>query len=190
MPRSPMPGATANRVEIAFHSPTVAIVSLIGEHDLSQHAMLLEALGTAASRRRDVLVDLSRCEFLDSTVISLLLHVQDEVASDGGRCILIVPDSSTHTARVFDVMHLGDALRIETSLDVALASLEHAVRVRDRRVRSGDQDAFVAECSCGWAGEPRTGVLGMRHARADATAHAVERSPGRSGSAAPRPSTR
>jgi anti-anti-sigma factor len=190
MPHSPVPGATSNRVEIVFHSPTVAIVSLIGEHDLSQHAMLLEALGTAAGRRRDVLVDLSRCEFLDSTVISLLLHIQDEVASGGGRCSLIVPDSSTHTARVFDVMHLGDALRIETSLDVALAGLEHSVRVRDRRARSGDQDAFVAECSCGWAGDPRTGVLGMRHARADATAHAEDRSPRTAGSAAPRPPTR
>ena len=176
MSHSPLSGPASSRVEIVFPSPTVAVVSLIGVHDLSQHAMLLGALGTAAGRRRDVLVDLTRCEFLDSTVIGLLLHVRDEVACDGGRCILIVPDSPTRTARIFDVMQLDDAPRIEASLDVALASLEHAVRVRDRRVRPHEQDAFVAECSCGWAGEPRSGVLGMRHARADATAHAGERS--------------
>jgi anti-anti-sigma factor len=166
--------SATNRVEIVLQSPTVAIVSLVGEHDLAQSAPLKEALETAVTRRRNVLVDLSDCVFLDSTVISLLLHTQDEVVSNGGRFALIVPDGSTHTARVLDVMHLGDALPIHRSLDEALGSVEHRVRIRNLGERPGDSYAFGAECSCGWQGGPHKGVLAMRHAHADASSHSAE----------------
>jgi anti-anti-sigma factor len=164
--------SAANRVEIVLRSPSLAIVSLVGEHDLAQHEPLKEALETAAARRPNVLVDLSGCVFLDSTVISLLLHTQDEVVAGGGHFALVVPDGSTHTARVLDVMRLGDAVPIHDSLEAAFMRVEHRVRVRDL---GGSHDAFGAECSCGWRGEAHTGVLAMRHARADATGHTTLR---------------
>jgi anti-anti-sigma factor len=163
--------SASNRVEIVLRSPALAIVSLVGEHDLAQHAPLNEALETAIARRRHVLVDLSECVFVDSTVISLLLHAQDQVVRRGGMFGLIVPDGSTHTARVIEIMRLGDAVPIYASLDEASARVEHRVGIRDLRVNPGISDAFGAECSCGWHGAVRRGVLAMRHAREDATEH-------------------
>jgi anti-anti-sigma factor len=163
--------SAANRVEIVLRSPALAIVALVGEHDLAQHAPLNEALETAITRRLHVLVDLSECVFIDSTVISLLLNAQDRVARRGGMFGLIVPDGSTHTARVIEMMRLGDAVRIYPSLDEASARVEHRVDIRDFRANPGISDAFGAECSCGWHGDVRRGVLAMRHAREDATEH-------------------
>ncbi len=163
--------SASNRVEVVLRSPALAIVSLVGEHDLAQHEPLKDALDTAVARRRHVLVDLSECVFLDSTVISLLMHAQDEVASDGGTFALIVPEGSTHAARVLDVMRLGDAVPMYPSLAEAAARIEHRVRMRNLGTRPGDSYAFGADCSCGWQGAAHKGVLAMRHARADASEH-------------------
>ena len=66
-------GHHANRVVLEMHSDSVAIVSLFGEHDLGHYEQLKVAFDTAAVRRRNLVVDLSGCAFIDSTVISLLL---------------------------------------------------------------------------------------------------------------------
>jgi anti-anti-sigma factor len=174
---SPSPEAAANRVEIAF--PSDATVSLLGEHDLAQQHLVRHALDTASTRRRHVLVNLSNCAFLDSTVINLLLRAQADVTSREGHFALIVPDAETRIGRVLDLMRLGDALPIYATLNQALASIEHAVRIRDLRARFGDPDAFAAECTCGWKGELRTGVLAMRRARGDANDHTGYERPAR-----------
>jgi anti-sigma B factor antagonist len=164
------------RVELETPSASVAIVTLVGEHDVATSEKVAQGLKLAATRRRHVLVDLSPCTFVDSTVIGLLLGSHDEVTSDDGSFVLILPgDSGTHTARVLELMQLGDALVMHDSLDAALASLEHTVRVRDLRARFGEPDRFRAECSCGWTGQEQTGVLAMRHARADGTGHTESR---------------
>jgi hypothetical protein len=65
----------------------------------------------------------------------------------------------------------GSPRSMHASLEDALASLQHAVRVRDLRARFGDPDAFAAECSCGWRGQEHTGVLARKRAKADAIVH-------------------
>jgi anti-anti-sigma factor len=147
-------------------------VELIGEHDLAQIDIVRQALETAAERRRDVLVDLSRCEFFDSSVIGALLHAQDEITTAGGRFALVVPDSSPHLSRVANIMQLGELLPLHGSLEGALAVVEHATRIRDLGTRPGQPDRFQAECSCGWTGELQTGLCAMHRALADASAHA------------------
>ena len=164
------------RVELETLSGSVALVTLMGEHDIATRSLVAEGLGLAAARRRHVLVDLTGCAFLDSTTISLLVSSHNEVSSHGGEFILILPsDSCTPTARALELLHLDEVLVMHGSLDAARASLEHNVRLRDLRVRFGERDRFQAECSCGWQGAEHSGVLATRHARADATNHADTR---------------
>ena len=47
----------------------------------------------------------------------------------------------------------------------------HEIRVRDLRGRFGDPETYVAECACGWIGEPRSGLIPDRVARRDGVAH-------------------
>jgi hypothetical protein len=49
--------------------------------------------------------------------------------------------------------------------------VSHAITVRDLRKRFGDDEVYVAECTCGWVGEPRAESAAMRKARRDGTEH-------------------
>jgi anti-anti-sigma factor len=111
-----------SRVELSCPSPSLAIVELVGEHDLGHYEMLAELLALAAARRRHVLVDLSRCAFIDSTVVALLLAARDEVTSDRGRFALVIPAEQESVARVADLMGLADLFSIYSNRDDASAS--------------------------------------------------------------------
>jgi anti-anti-sigma factor len=163
------------RVELSCPSASLAVVEFVGEHDLGQYAPIREALRLASARRRHVLVDLSNCAFIDSTVVGLLLVAQDEVTSDGGRFALILPHLPSPVAKAAQMMGLVEMFETYSKLEDALASTEHITRVRDLRARFGDPDRFSAECCCGWQGAARTGVLAMRTARNDASNHAHTR---------------
>src|SRR4051812_23924604 len=88
-----------NRVEVEFFSTTTAVIALAGEHDLATSDTVKEALTLAASRRRHMIVDVSACTFLDSTVISMLVWAHYLITSHKGRFALVLPDGSAHTAR-------------------------------------------------------------------------------------------
>jgi anti-anti-sigma factor len=113
----------ANRVELETPSAAVAVVSLIGEHDLAEYEPLKEALDLAASRRRHVIIDLSNCAFVCSTVISLLLHAQGEVVSDGGRFGVVIPPASGAVSRVAELMGLESLFPVHASLETARSGL-------------------------------------------------------------------
>ena len=66
-----------------FAQPGIAVVALFGEHDLSGKQRLSDALAKA-SVRRDVLVDLSACTFLDSSVIGTLFAARADLPSAAG----------------------------------------------------------------------------------------------------------
>ena len=112
----------ADRVEVALHSDTTAIVSLIGEHDLSLGDALRGALETATEQRSCVLVDLSRCTLLDSTGIAVLLDAQNRVRAAEGRFALVIPPGQGAVARVAELIRLGDLVPISQSLEDALTS--------------------------------------------------------------------
>jgi|tagenome__1003787_1003787.scaffolds.fasta_scaffold19106359_1 anti-anti-sigma factor len=163
-----------NRVEVEFFSRTTAIVALVGEHDLATRVALKNAFELAIRRRRHLVVDLSTCTFLDSTVISTLTWAQFIVTSHKGRLALVLPDDTTHTARVVGAMHLEEVIPASTSPAEAVILVEHATRVRDLRIRVDEAEAYGAECDCGWNGEPRTGEFAERRARADGSRHTEE----------------
>lgn len=112
----------ADRVEVALHSDTTAIVSLIGEHDLSLGDALRGALETAAEHRSCVLVDLSRCTLLDSTGIAALLDARNRVRAAEGRFALVIPPGQGAVARVAELIRLGDLVPIVQSREEGLTS--------------------------------------------------------------------
>ena len=163
------------RVDVSYPSGALAVVELVGEQDVSLHKALSDALNLAAARRRHVLVDLSDCAFIDSTVVMLLIAAHDAVTAGQGRFALVIPTGESRIARVADVMGLVEVFTIYSNREDASAGTAHVTRVRDLRARFGDPEGYVAECSCGWKGDPRTGSLAMRNARNDAVVHADAR---------------
>ena len=83
-----------------------AIVLLRGEHDLATGNELRAVL---ASIDGNVLVDLSACEFIDSTVISVLIASDHERAKEGQRLELRVREGG-QIARTIEVSGVGQLL--------------------------------------------------------------------------------
>src|SRR3954451_25053868 len=90
-------------------SASVAVVSLTGEHDLGGYEPLRTGVARAAIRGAHVIVDLSACDFIDSTVISILLHTETIIASDGGRLVVALPAEDNAVTRGGAHQACGDA---------------------------------------------------------------------------------
>jgi anti-anti-sigma factor len=166
--------AAVPAAEVEFRPPGIAFVALRGEHDLSSKQCLTDALA-AASAKRDVLVDFSDCTFMDSSVIAALFRAGQKLNERGGRLELVIPKSATTIRRVADVTLLAAILPIHESRDAAITRIrtgEHAIRIRDLRLRFGDTESYSAECSCGWTGDAHTRwQTAAREARRDGAVH-------------------
>jgi anti-anti-sigma factor len=105
------------RVDVQFGSiaapPYAAIVSLHGEHDLATAATIGDAL---SSLYGPILLDLSPCEFIDSTVIRTLLDKHRQLEADGHRLELLVPPDRKVIRRVLDVSGLRLVLTVHDTM--------------------------------------------------------------------------
>lgn len=160
-------------VEVAFHRLGVAIVTVRGEH----HSGHVQALGNAlaaAGPQLNVIVDLTECTAVDSSVAGAIMAAGAELDERGGALALVVPPKASAVQRVIKLTGLADAVAVYTTRGGAIASVrhtEHVINIRDLRLRFGDPDLHAAECSCGWRGEPHSGRTAERSARREATLH-------------------
>jgi anti-anti-sigma factor len=163
-------GARATHAEVAYPLDRVAVIALEGEHDMAHVGEVAEALRRASERCRTLLVDLSRCTFISSATLSELWRGQEAVAPDG-RFALVLPPGESAVQRIAEAMRLAELFATYDTLEDAFANAVHDTRVRDLRARFGEPDRFRAECSCGWRGEERTGLMALRGAKNDARDH-------------------
>jgi anti-anti-sigma factor len=111
-------------IEVEPHSAEVAIVTLRGEHDLNSAAGIAEALKTA-NASRSVLVDLSQCDFMDSSVISALFRASGDLHERGGELALVIPADRHGAIRsLFELMGLARLMPTFETRQAALGHLE------------------------------------------------------------------
>ena len=95
------------------------IVRVSGEVDISTHERLGDHLVSEAKSGEYVVVDLSACNFIDSSGIrALLLGHKATETSDGGRFALVA--SSPQVARVLELTGVDDAVTLFDSVEDAL----------------------------------------------------------------------
>jgi anti-anti-sigma factor len=92
------------------------IVRLHGEHDMSTSD---DVLGAIAPIEGDVLIDLSDCAFLDSTVIRVVLASFDARARQGCRLELVVPAANTTMTRTVEISGIRELLTVHESAEIA-----------------------------------------------------------------------
>ena len=109
-------------VEVEHPAPGLAIVSLRGEHDLGNRQALAETLARAGAGR-DLLVDLSECTFLDSTVLGVLLAASLEREAAGGHLGLIIPPEAQIVFRITRVAGVASFMPIYASREAGVESL-------------------------------------------------------------------
>jgi anti-sigma B factor antagonist len=104
-------------------APSVAEVTMHGEHDIGTAAMLQAALDEAIAHS-SVIVDLSECAFIDSTVITLLLKARQRVSDRGEQMVIVLPPEQHQVARVIEMTGLAEFLPIFQLRDDAIAALK------------------------------------------------------------------
>ena len=109
--------------KVEFASKRTAVVALVGEHDLDSRSALRATLAYA-TESRNLLIDLTRCTFIDSAVISLLLATQRRLEAAQGRCELIVPPQGGYVNRLFEITGIATLFSVHTSCSAALAGIE------------------------------------------------------------------
>jgi anti-anti-sigma factor len=93
-----------------------------GEHDIGTEPALADALAEASAHSH-VVVDLSDCTFIDSTVIASLIKHASALEERGERFALVIPPEQRHVSRIAQMVRLSEFLAVHDSRDAALASL-------------------------------------------------------------------
>jgi anti-sigma B factor antagonist len=89
--------------------PYVAVVLLRGEHDLATR----DAIGAALEPLEgDVLVDLTECTFIDSSVIGALLACAQRLRGAGHRLELVVPSDNEAIVRVLEIVDIASLVTV------------------------------------------------------------------------------
>ena len=82
-----------------------------------------ELRAAVAADAQGIVVDLTECEFIDSSAIRALLLSRKEKSPDEGSESLAVAASSEQILRILSVMGLDQVLPIEPSVEEAAAAL-------------------------------------------------------------------
>jgi anti-anti-sigma factor len=101
---------------------SVRVVALVGEHDVSARQSVLAALEWVIAPGTKVIVDLSTTEFIDSSVLNVLIaaHKRAERTPRASLAVVVSPD--TPPARVFEMIDAPARFPILASLDEAIQS--------------------------------------------------------------------
>ncbi len=110
------------------HAPGVDVLVLHGEHDLSTRSRLQAQIDAALNAGKGVVVDLSRVEFIDSTVLAAVLHGQRRATpEDDGRgpgLAVVASPGAKFVARMLALVRLDEHVAVHLSRDSAVVSLQ------------------------------------------------------------------
>lgn len=87
------------------------VIGLAGEHDMSSVEELVQAIATALDAgRSDLIFDLSRVEFMDSTIIRQLLRARTRLGADGRTARVRDPSlAARYVLKLCGLTHLVEA---------------------------------------------------------------------------------
>ena len=102
-----------DRVSVETNEPGVVVIALAGEHDLYGATKLQEQLDRATVGASSVVVDLSHADFIDSTVVVVLLDGQKLAEARGLDYRLVLTESTGEPVRrMFEVTGLTRILPV------------------------------------------------------------------------------
>jgi anti-anti-sigma factor len=96
------------------------VIELVGEHDLSTHGDVERALMEIGSGEACI-VDLSPATFIDSSILTVLVHATSPEGACAGSVVVAPPRSPA--GRLFELTQAASVMRVCGSLDEALESV-------------------------------------------------------------------
>jgi anti-sigma B factor antagonist len=102
----------------------IRVIAVRGELDLSTAPTLEPLLEEAQAGGDGVVVDLTECEFIDSTGIALIVRAWQRIEEDAGSRGLVLCTGNAQVDRVLEVSGLGQSIPIHPSREAGLAALQ------------------------------------------------------------------
>lgn len=97
------------------------VIAVVGELDMSTAPDLERELeGPIADGEKPLLLDLGRCEFIDSTGIALIVHAWQTLNGKGGLALCGI---GNQVERVLDITGIEEAIPTHASREQALAQM-------------------------------------------------------------------
>jgi anti-anti-sigma factor len=93
-----------------------ATVTLIGEHDLATSPQIRDALAPIDG---NVLLDLSECDFIDSSVLYVIVSAMQEREREGKRLELVVPPGNVRVLRTLEITGVLDVVTVHPLRDIS-----------------------------------------------------------------------
>lgn len=107
-------------IDVSRPQPDAALVALGGEHDLRSASDLQRALDESLDSCDHLIVDLSAAEFVDSTVIAVLVRARKR-AGELGHAFNVVAGSAPEVERVLEITGVLPVLNVVPTVEQALA---------------------------------------------------------------------
>lgn len=118
------PALTTPVVEVSQPAPKVAVVCLLGEHDLASEPDVTAAIAQALGEGNDVVVDLSETPFIDSKIIGVLIK-ESAHAGELGRQLVLEIRADSPARRALEITTVDQhLLNYETAESAVEAILE------------------------------------------------------------------
>ena len=121
-------------------TPGVVVITLRGEHDLSTQPLLQAAIDDALNAGMSIVVDLSVVEFIDSTVLSAILHGHKRATdADDGRereLAVVTSPGARFVARMLSLVRIDDHVGVHLSRHSAIVSVQRADERAGRILRA------------------------------------------------------
>jgi anti-sigma B factor antagonist len=115
-----------NPVPFSVESETpregVQVLAVKGELDLNTAPQVDQELHPILAGGDSLVVDLSDCEFIDSTGVALLVTAWQSLGDGSGPRQFIVCCPNRQVQRLFEITGLGDQMAITSSLDGAISA--------------------------------------------------------------------
>jgi anti-sigma B factor antagonist len=93
------------------------VVGLRGELDVAVAVRIVAQLSVVAARERDIIVDLTGLEFIDSSGLAALVRVREQARRVGGDLLLAAPQRQV--LRLLTLTRLIDVFSVHASVDEA-----------------------------------------------------------------------
>jgi anti-sigma B factor antagonist len=107
----------------------VQVIAVRGELDLHTAPQLEESVEAALESNNPTLaIDLSACEFIDSTGIALIVHAWRQLSEDSDKApagSFALCGLSDQVQRLFQITGLESMIPMHNTLEEALAALNH-----------------------------------------------------------------
>ena len=115
-----------SEVRLERRADGIAVVVLVGEHDLATRGDIEAALEAALEHGDGVAVDLSDADFIDSSTLHVLVSAARRAAENGRGFSIVLPKNGA-VRQVFELTGLLTQFDSTSSLDAAVDALRRPV---------------------------------------------------------------